>query len=260
MMPSFSTPLVRVALMLGVMGAFSAQASSNPQGWKWYNEPHAAPTLTPPPPKPLKPNTTTRIMSATEQMDWFHETYKEALNDATIHSKDEDKLKTVMQLHQYIGERTSETGMTFKKVLLQHPELSYLKDRPAEFAARGTYHKLEREKKIDAVAHMRDEGWGFFFVYDGQDTLSQQLAPSLQAFSDTHGIEILGLSRDKTFVTGIRDNRNNDKKVEVPYAPALILVNPNTGEMKPLAYGFISQTALLGRFYNVANDYQTPDF
>jgi conjugal transfer pilus assembly protein TraF len=30
--------------------------------------------------------------------------------------------------------------------------------------------------------------------------------------------------------------------------------------MKPLAYGFISQTALLGRFYNVANDYQTPDF
>nr|AKN38550.1 IncF plasmid conjugative transfer pilus assemblyprotein TraF [Vibrio splendidus] len=55
MMPSFSTPLVRVALMLGVMGAFSAQASSNPQGWKWYNEPHAAPTLTPPPQNPLSP-------------------------------------------------------------------------------------------------------------------------------------------------------------------------------------------------------------
>ncbi len=254
------THIARALFALTLLYGGSAQANQPPQGWKWYNEPMTKPAPKKTPPPPIPPNQTTRVMSATEQMDWFHETYKEALNDATIHSKDEDKLKTVMQLHQYIGERTSETGMTFKKVLLQHPELSYLKDRPAEFAARGTYHKLEREKKIDAVAHMRDEGWGFFFVYDGQDSLSQQLAPSLQAFSDTHGIEILGLSRDKTFVSGIRDNRNNDNKVEVPYAPALILVNPNTGEMKPLAYGFISQTALLGRFYNVANDYQTPDF
>ncbi|MFS1877556.1 conjugal transfer protein TraF [Enterovibrio norvegicus] len=106
-----------------------------------------------------------------------------ALNDATIHSKDEDKLKTVMQLHQYIGERTSETGMTFKKVLLQHPELSYLKDRPAEFAARGTYHKLEREENRRCGAHARRRLGEFFFVYDGQDSLGQQLAPSLQAFS-----------------------------------------------------------------------------
>ncbi|MFS1487933.1 conjugal transfer protein TraF [Vibrio lentus] len=67
--------------------------------------------------------------------------------------------------------------MTFKKVLLQHPELSYLKDRLAEFAARGTYHKLEREKKIDAVAHMRDEGWGFFFVYDGQRHSQSAIGP-----------------------------------------------------------------------------------
>lgn len=255
------THVTRTALLLfALLLMSSVQASSGPQGWKWYNEPVARKAHKPKPPSPPPPNQTTRVMSATEQMDWFHQTYKEALNDATINSKDEDKLKTVMQLNQFIGERTSETGMTFKKVLHANPELSYLKDHPAEFAARGTYHQLEREKKVAAVAQMRDDGWGFFFVYDGQDALSQQLAPSMQSFADTHGIEILGLSRDRTFLPGIRKNRANDNKVEVPYAPALILVNPNTGEMKPLAYGFISQTALLGRFYNVANDYQTPDF
>ncbi len=254
------THIARALLALTLLYGGSVQANQSPQGWKWYNEPAAKPAPKKTPPKPIPPNQTTRVMSATEQMDWFHQTYKEALNDATINSKDEDKLKTVMQLHQFIGERTSETGMTFKKVLHANPALSYLKDRPAEFAARGTYHQLERDKKIAAVAQMRDEGWGFFFVYDGQDALSQKLAPSMQSFADTHGIEILGLSRDRTFVSGIRENRANDNKVAVPYAPALILVNPSTGEMKPLAYGFISQTALLGRFYNVANDYQTPDF
>ncbi|NOI41078.1 type-F conjugative transfer system pilin assembly protein TraF [Vibrio sp. 070316B] len=254
------THITRTLLALTLLYGGSVQASQSPLGWKWYNEPVVKPASKKTPPKPIPPNQTTRVMSATEQMDWFHQTYKEALNDATINSKDEGKLKTVMQLNQFIGERTSETGMTFKKVLHANPELSYLKDRPAEFAARGTYHQLEREKKVAALAHMREAGWGFFFVYDGQDALSQQLAPSMQSFADTHGIEILGLSRDHTFVSGIRENRVNDNKVEVPFSPALILVNPNTGEMKPLAYGFISQTALLGRFYNVANDYQTPDF
>lgn len=254
------THIARALLALTLLYGGSVQANPSPQGWKWYNEPTAKPAPKKTPPPPIPPNQTTRVMSATEQMDWFHQTYKEALNDATINSKDEDKLKTVMQLHQFIGERTSETGMTFKKVLHANPALSYLKDRPAEFAARGTYHQSERDKKVAAVAQMRDEGWGFFFVYDGQDALSQKLAPSMQSFADTHGIEILGLSRDRTFVSGIRENRANDNKVAVPYAPALILVNPSTGEMKPLAYGFISQTALLGRFYNVANDYQTPDF
>lgn len=259
MIRTVTVALLFAALMAAVASPKHAMANPTPKGWKWYNEPTSKPKEKAAP-KPLPPNTTTRVMSATEQMDWFHQTYKEALNDATINSKDEDKLKTVMQLHQFIGERTSETGMTFKKVLHANPALSYLKDRPAEFAARGTYHQLERDKKIAAVAQMRDEGWGFFFVYDGQDALSQKLAPSMQSFADTHGIEILGLSRDHTFVSGIRENRANDNKVAVPYAPALILVNPSTGEMKPLAYGFISQTALLGRFYNVANDYQTPDF
>ncbi len=259
MIRTVTLALLFAALMAAVASPKSVMATPTPKGWKWYNEPTSKPKEKAAP-KPLPPNTTTRVMSATEQMEWFHEVYNEALTDATIHSKDEEKLKTVMQLHQFIGERTSETGMTFKKVLLKHPELSYLKDRPTESAARKTYYKIERDKKIDAVVQMRDEGWGFFFVYDGKDALTQELAPSLQSFADTYEFEILGLSRDQTFVTGIRDNRHNDSKVDVPYAPALILVNPNTGEMTPLAYGFISQTALLGRFYNVANDYQSPDF
>jgi conjugal transfer pilus assembly protein TraF len=39
----------------------------------------------------------------------------------------------------------------------------------------------------------------------------------------------------------------------------LLLVNPKTNSIKPLAYGFISQEELLGRFLNVATDY-APDF
>ncbi|MFA0289720.1 MULTISPECIES: conjugal transfer protein TraF, partial [Vibrio] len=129
-----------------------------------------------------------------------------------------------------------------------------------EQAARQVYLALEDKKKTDAVEKMKQDGWGFFFVYEGKDALSQQLAPSIQAFADQYHFELLGISNDETFITHLKENRHNQGKVTVPFTPALILVHPSTGEMKPLAYGWISQNDLIGRFYNVATHFEQSDF
>ncbi|EIC5074560.1 type-F conjugative transfer system pilin assembly protein TraF [Vibrio parahaemolyticus] len=235
-------------------------ANPTPKGWKWYNEPKSLLSPPKPAPTPLPSNTKTTVMSATQQMQWFHQTYEEVKADATIHPDDEEKYLKLMQLNHFIGEKTAQTGMTFKKLLLKYPEYSYVKDRPVEQAARSTYHQQERQKKSDMVEKMKNEGWGFFFIYEGDDPLTQSLAPSMQQFADTYNIELLGVSNDGVFIDNIRRNRLNNDKVIVPFTPALILVNPTTSEFKPLAYGFISQNDLLGRFYNVATNYQSPDF
>ncbi|HIF9507504.1 TPA: conjugal transfer protein TraF, partial [Photobacterium damselae] len=70
---------------------------------------------------------------------------------------------------------------------------------------------------------------------------------------------LLGVTLDDTPLSSIKSNRANQGKLAVKVDPALLLVNPNTGQMKPLAYGFISQDELLGRFLNVATQY-APDF
>ncbi|EJX5614692.1 type-F conjugative transfer system pilin assembly protein TraF [Vibrio parahaemolyticus] len=248
-------------LSLALLSLFTSNSIANetPHGWRWYNEPKAVPEKKETP-KSIPQNTVTTVMSATQQMEWFHQTFEEAVNDSTINPTDEDKYLTVMKLKHFIEQKTAQTGMTHKKLLLEHPEYSYIKDRPVEQAARGTYYALERDKKIQAVKQMKDEGWGFFFVYNGTDKLSQTLAPSIQEFANNHQIELLGISEDGTFIEAVNNNRANDGRVVVPYAPALILVNPKTSEFKPLAYGFISQNDLLSRFYNVATDYATPDF
>ncbi|HHP0489133.1 TPA: conjugal transfer protein TraF, partial [Vibrio harveyi] len=78
--------------------------------------------------------------------------------------------------------------------------------------------------------------------------------------ADQYHLELLGISNDETFITNIKENRHNQGKVTVPFTPALILVHPRTGEMKPLAYGWISQNDLLGRFYNVATNFEQSNF
>lgn len=256
-------PLLCVITLALLTHLHPALAQETPPGWRWYNEPKAMPVT--PKPKPLPSNTQTTVsspktLSATEQMAWFHSVHIEAQNDAAIHPKDKDKLAKFLALNHFITDQTDQLGMTFKALLLERPEFSYTKDHPTEQAARQVYLALEDKKKTDAVEKMKQDGWGFFFVYEGKDALSQQLAPSIQAFADQYHFELLGISNDETFITHLKENRHNQGKIAVPFTPALILVHPSTGEMKPLAYGWISQNDLIGRFYNVATHFEQSDF
>lgn len=251
----------RSVLVLLMLTTFCLGANAtDAQGWRWYNEPTAPKKQAPK--KAETPSVTltrTQTLTPTEQMDWFHSYYQDTLNDAAINSQDSKKVERAMQLNQYVSNKSSEFGMTFKKVLLDNPELSYTKDRPTEQAARSTYLSLERNKKMRAVRSLADAGWGLFFVYKGQEEIDIALAPSVQQFATEHGIELLGVTLDGVALPAIVQNRQNDQHINVPFSPALVLVNPGTGEMKPLAYGFISQDDLLGRFLNVATDF-APDF
>ena len=235
--------------------------ASDAAGWRWYNEPVVAK-------KPLKrkvsrtPSVTltrTHTLSPTEQMQSFKRYFDDTLNDAVINPTDAKKVEKSMKLNQYVSEQSSLYGMTFKKVLLDNPDLSYTKDRPTEQAARSTYLTLERSKKVRAVRSLAEEGWGLFFVYKGNEAIDKALAPSVQQFADQHGIELLGVTLDGQTLDSIHHTRQNQQHLNVPFSPALVLVNPSTGEMKPLAYGFISQEDLLGRFLNVATHF-APDF
>lgn len=236
-------------------------ATSAAPGWRWYNEPapvkkQPKPTQAPAPSVTI---TRTQTLSPTEQMQSFKRYYDDTVNDAVINPKDAKKVERSMLLNQFVTEQSSQYGMTFKKVLLDNPSLSYTKDRPTEQAARSSYLALERNKKIRAVRSLADEGWGLFFVYKGNEPIDKALAPSVQQFATEHGIELLGITLDGQRLTAINNTRENNQHITVPFSPALVLVNPATGVMKPLAYGFIAQEDLLGRFLNVATDF-APDF
>ncbi len=240
--------------------ATGIHANEQPKGWRWYNEPKVQ-VDEPKEETPTPQNSVTTVMSATEQMQWFHDTFNEALNDATINPTDEAKNLKLMKLKKFIDDKTTQTGMTFKKLINEHPEYSYTKDRPTHQAARETYYQTIKAKNEASVRQLVQEGWGIYFVYEGSDAISQTLAPSIQAFAHQYSIELVGISKDGQTFDAINENRvDNTGKVNVPYTPALMLANIHTKELKPLAYGFISQSDLLSRFHHIATDYQDSDF
>ena len=49
------------------------------------------------------------------------------------------------------------------------------------------------------------------------------------------------------------------ERLGVKYFPAMMLVDPKSGQVKPLSYGFISQDDLAKQFLYVSNDFK-PNF
>nr|WP_284038764.1 conjugal transfer protein TraF [Escherichia coli] len=51
----------------------------------------------------------------------------------------------------------------------------------------------------------------------------------------------------------------NKARLGVKYFPAMMLVDPKQGSVRPLSYGFISQDDLAKQFLNVSEDFK-PNF
>lgn len=135
---------------------------TTPKGWKWYNELKAYPTAPKPVPTSLPSNTKTTVMSATQQMQWFHQAYEEVKADATINPQDEEKYLKLMQLNHFIGEKTAQTGMTFKKTASQVSRV-LLRQRSPCGASREKYLSPTRAPKENRHGGQNEKrGLGLF--------------------------------------------------------------------------------------------------
>ena len=143
------------ALLFNLVSLPTAQASNAAHGWRWYDDPaqNKVKKVKKAPPQ----NTRTITLSATKQLAWFQAKFDEAKAAATIDPKNKQKQARLEYFKKYISDQVTQTGMTYKQVMLENPALSYIKDRPVEQAARSTYLLLEREKKVLAVKQMVTE-------------------------------------------------------------------------------------------------------
>ncbi|MGK6294540.1 conjugal transfer protein TraF [Klebsiella pneumoniae] len=93
----------------------------------------------------------------------------------------------------------------------------------------------------------------------GSETASPQ-SDTPQAVSGASQPRWLRLSNGKQ--VDLRDWKTDQGQAEqlgVKFFPAMMLVNPKSGQVKPLSYGFISQDDLAKQFLYVSSDFK-PNF
>jgi hypothetical protein len=85
------------------------------------------------------------------------------------------------------------------------------------------------------------------FFYRGREAIDGQLVQVIKNFRETYGLSVIPVSVDGVINPMLPDSRTDQGQAQqlgVKFFPAMMLVNPKSGQVKPLSYGFISQDDL----------------
>ena len=186
---------------------------------------------------------------------------KRALYEAILYPGVDNFVK-YFRLQNYWTQQAGLFTMSAKKAMLAHPELDYnLQYSHYNGTVRNQLAAADQAQQRQAIAKLA-EHYGIMFFYRGQDPIDGQLAQVINGFRDTYGLSVIPVSVDGVINPLLPDSRTDQgqaQRLGVKYFPAMMLVDPKQGSVRPLSYGFISQDDLAKQFLNVSEDFK-PNF
>lgn len=247
---------IRVPILFALILFSSIRVFANDAGWQWYNDPIKE--ITP----EEKTNTQPRKMpmDIMTKLATLQEQTKRARAEAIMYPSVPNFVK-YFQMQNYWTQQAGLFSMSAKKAMLEHPELDYnLQHSHYNGTVKNQLSAdyAEQRKAIETLS----QHYGVMFFYRGKEPIDGQLAQVIKNFRDTYKLSVIPVTVDGVISPLLADSRYNQGQAEqmgIKYFPAMMLVDPKRGSVKPLSYGFISQDDLAKQFLNVSTDFK-PNF
>jgi len=212
------------------------------KGWFWYEK-------IPPKHQPKKDKQATEILRfPPETMAQAQKAIKQ-LKERAIMNPTEQNLAQYIQLQNWMMERSQLFAAAWQNTLRLHPELDFSIDHPTNAQALIVKKEVTRTQHTANLKRL-GEDWGLFFIFRSDCPYCHKEAPMLKQFSAQYGMSIVPISQDGKGIVPYFPNPEIDKvskKFGVQTVPALFLVHPKSHSVIPIAFGLISEDALINR-------------
>ena len=246
---------IHAAMLAGCLCCALMPAFAKDAGWQWYNESHKRPdtenTATPPPSAPQD------IM---EKLAMLQQATKRAMYEAILYPGVENFTR-YFRLQNYWTQQAGLFSMSAKKAMLENPELDYNLQYSHYNGTVKNQLAADYAEQRQAISTLAQH-YGVMFFYRGREAIDGQLVQVIKNFRETYGLSVIPVSVDGVINPMLPDSRTDQGQAEqlgVKFFPAMMLVNPKSGQVKPLSYGFISQDDLAKQFLYVSSDFK-PNF
>ncbi|EAU5656443.1 type-F conjugative transfer system pilin assembly protein TraF [Salmonella enterica] len=237
------------ALLCGHPTAYGKDA-----GWQWYNDPVRLPD-------PKATEKTAQVRQEPDIMDklaTLQAATKRALYEAILYPGVDNFVK-YFRLQNYWTQQAGLFTMSAKKAMLAHPELDYNLQYSHYNGTVRNQLAADQAEQRKAISHLAAR-YGILFFYRGQDPIDGQLAQVINGFRETYGLSVIPVSVDGVINPILPDTRTDQgqaQRLGVKYFPAMMLLDPKQGSVRPLSYGFITQDDLAKQFLNVSEDFKS---
>lgn len=211
----------------------SAWIDRKAEGWAWYEdkEPEEKKEEILKNPMPL--------LTSSEKLENFQKDLHEKQAKAVLEPT-QGNVREYMEQQKITMDMASEFSKSWAKVLLSHPELDFTAKENPVTAYGVQVHKQTKKQEKELLINQISKNHGLLFIYKGNELECQAFAYVVNLLVKKYSFEVLAISVDGTLLEGFENNNVNNGIVEglgVTVFPALFVVNPETGTVKPISFG-----------------------
>ncbi|WP_300002353.1 type-F conjugative transfer system pilin assembly protein TraF [uncultured Cedecea sp.] len=247
---------IHAAILAGCLCCTQISAFARDAGWQWYNEKLRV-TEQENKPVPAPPPVPMDIM---DKLAALQGATKRAMYEAILYPSSDNFVK-YFRLQNYWTQQAGLFSMSAKRAMLENPELDYNLQHSHYNGTVKNQLAADYAEQRQAISNLARH-YGVMFFYRGSDPIDSQFVEVIKNFRETYGLSVIPVSVDGVINPLLPDSRADQgqaTQLGVRFFPAMMLVNPQSGQVKPLSYGFISQDDLAKQFLYVSSDFK-PNF
>lgn len=244
------TNLVFVILLLF---ATLLNAKELPPGFLWYNLSKE--------PKQVIPHKEKGIsfqkLSYTDRDAVLRFYTMEALHKAR-HTKKVEDMRAFLSLQDYWLKESSRFKALFQQTMLAYPEYDYAVTHPTSNLGAKLTDELRESQTLELINRLA-KSHGLLFFYRGKSPYDLKQIPIIVDFCQRFNLPLMPVSVDGVVSHELMNSRMDNgqaNRMGVRYFPALLLVNPATLRVSPVAYGLTTQDVLMERIKQVVNQFK----
>lgn len=194
----------------------------------------------------------TSKLSPTEIINNIKKDTEAKLHKAII-TPTEENIIAYIKAQEKIGDSSEKFAKVWQKVIYKNPILDRTLKYPISNNALHLARKDDLELKREKIRELSKE-YGLMFFFRGDCKYCQGFATIVQNFSKLYNWDLMpiqiGTVTLPEFKNATHDNGVSEK-LGITTVPALIAVHPKTGNMIPLAFGYVSEDEIEDRIDNL---------
>jgi conjugal transfer pilus assembly protein TraF len=231
-------------LVLGIANSGYCNESfykNHARGWHWYerNKENEEVIVT------KEQNSKPSAITATEEVDNIRKEAESKLHNAMIKPTEENVIEYI-KTQEKIADRSEKFSEVWQKVIYKNPELDRTLKHPVSYNALHISKEEVSKNKRQKIRELSKE-YGLMYFFRGDCKYCQGFSSVVKRFANEYSWDLMPVQIGDVPIEGF-ENAKKDNGVStqlgIKAVPALIAVHPKSGDMIPLAFGYISESEI----------------
>ena len=242
---SVTKVILIVSIVLGIASSGYCNESfykSHARGWHWYerkiSDEEDNKTNT-------NENKVVTTYNPTQEVENIRKEAESKLHNAMIRPTEKNVIEYI-KAQEKIADRSEEFSKVWQKAIYKNPELDRTLKHPVSYNALHISKEETSKDKRQKISELSKE-YGLMYFFRGDCKYCQGFSSVVKRFASKYEWDLMPVQIGEVPIEGFENAKKDNgvsARLGIKNVPALIAVHPKSGDMIPLAFGYIGDSEI----------------